>query len=84
MLWMLQRVVFGLVTNTENEHLTDLNRRELGLILPLVLLMLFMGVYPRVFLDRSKASVEAVRTRVATPPTGGSFEAVLDPQNQDH
>lgn len=84
MLWMLQRVVFGVVTNPENEHLADLNRRELGLILPLVLLMLFMGVYPRVFLDRSKASVEAVRTRVATPPAGGSFEAALDPQDQDH
>ena len=84
MLWMLQRVVFGLVTNPENDQLQDLNKRELGLILPLVLLMLFMGVYPRVFLDRSKASVEAVRARVATPEAGGSFEAVLEPQEQDH
>ena len=84
MLWMLQRVVFGPVTNPENDQLQDLNKRELGLILPLVLLMLFMGVYPRVFLDRSKASVEAVRARVAIPEAGGSFEAVVDPQEQDH
>src|SRR5918993_2611544 len=35
MLWMLQRVVFGLVTNPENESLPDLNRREVGLLLPL-------------------------------------------------
>jgi NADH-quinone oxidoreductase subunit M len=73
MLWMLQRVVFGPVTNLENEGLSDLNRREIGLLLPLLFLMLFMGVYPRVFLDRSKASVETVQRRVVMPPTGGSY-----------
>ncbi|MEP6913632.1 MAG: NADH-quinone oxidoreductase subunit M [bacterium] len=73
MLWMLQRVVFGKVTNPENAKLSDLNSREIGLLIPLLLLMLFMGVYPRVFLDRSKASVEEVRSRVAAPPAGGSF-----------
>lgn len=73
MLWMLQRVLFGPITNAENERLTDLNRRELGLLLPLLFLMLFMGVYPRVFLDRSQASVETIRARVATPPAGGSY-----------
>lgn len=78
MLWMLQRVVFGNVTHEENARLRDLNAREMGLILPLVLLMLFMGVYPRVFLDRSKASVEAVRARVVRPQAGGSFEAMAD------
>ncbi len=73
MLWMLQRVVFGPVTNPENSSLQDLNAREVGLLLPLLVLMLFMGVFPRVFLDRSQASVDQVRTRVAAPPTGGSF-----------
>lgn len=73
MLWMLQRVVFGKVTNPENAKLSDLNSREIGLLIPLLVLMLFMGVYPRVFLDRSKASVEEVRSRVAAPPAGGSF-----------
>ena len=73
MLWMLQRVLFGQITNPENERLSDLNYRELGLLVPLMILMLFMGVYPRVFLDRSKASVETIRARVATPPAGGSY-----------
>jgi NADH-quinone oxidoreductase subunit M len=73
MLWMLQRVLFGKVTNPDNAMLRDLNAREVGLLIPLLVLMLFMGVYPRPFLDRSKASVEAVRARVAEPPTGGSF-----------
>jgi len=73
MLWMLQRVLFGKVTNPDNAKLRDLNAREVVLLIPLLVLMLLMGVYPRPFLDRSKASVEAVRARVAEPPTGGSF-----------
>jgi NADH-quinone oxidoreductase subunit M len=72
MLWMLQRVVFGPVTNPENAGLSDLNKREIGLLIPLLVLMLFMGVYPRVFLDRSKPSVEVIR-RVLSSPAGGSY-----------
>jgi len=82
MLWMLQRVVFGKVSNPENAGLQDLNPRELGLLVPLLLLMLVMGVYPRVFLDRSKTSIEAVRVRVATPPTGGSFAELHSTQSK--
>jgi NADH-quinone oxidoreductase subunit M len=73
MLWMLQRVVFGKITNPENEELFDLNGREFALLAPLLVLMLFMGVYPRVFLDRSKESVETIRARVSSSPAGGSF-----------
>jgi NADH-quinone oxidoreductase subunit M len=73
MLWMLQRVLFGKVTNPENSTLADLNARELGLLVPLLLLMLFMGVYPRPFLDRSRAGIEAVREQLGAPPSGGSF-----------
>jgi NADH-quinone oxidoreductase subunit M len=76
MLWMLQRVVFGKVTNPENAKLRDLNARELGLLVPLLLLMLFMGVYPRVFLDRSQASVEEVRVRLAESRGGGTVADV--------
>ena len=75
MLWMLQRVLFGKVTNEKNARLTDLNAREIGLLIPLLILMLFMGVYPRPFLDRSKASIESIRTRLVGQ-SGGTFEAV--------
>jgi len=85
MLWMLQRVIFGPVTNEENASLPDLNRRELGLIFPLLVLMLFMGVYPRVFLDRSKASVETIRARVSGSPAGGTYttKLFLTPRRKD-
>jgi NADH-quinone oxidoreductase subunit M len=80
MLWMLQRVLFGEITNPENAKLTDLNSRELGLLLPLLFLMLFMGVYPRVFLDRSQASVAVIKDRVNQRQTGGSYTtAELEP-----
>src|SRR5690242_8359973 len=59
MLWMLQRVVFGTKTSEANAKLTDLNLREAALVLPLIFLMVFMGVYPSLFLSRSHDSVEA-------------------------
>jgi NADH-quinone oxidoreductase subunit M len=84
MLWMLQRVVFGKITNPENEGLLDLNKREIGLLAPLLVLMLFMGVYPRVFLDRSQPSVEVIRARVSSGPAGGSYTTkVVRQDSQD-
>jgi NADH-quinone oxidoreductase subunit M len=78
MLWMLQRVVFGRITNPENAKLKDLNARELGLLIPLLLLMLLMGAYPRPFLDRSRASVAEVRTRIEERQRGGSITAEIN------
>ncbi len=71
MLWMLQRVLFGRVTNKKNAELSDLNWRELGLLAPLLFLMLYMGAYPRPFLNRTQASVNEVRTRVVAPQSRG-------------
>ncbi len=74
MLWMLQRVVFGTKTSDANARLSDLNAREVGLLLPLLALIFFMGVYPQPFLNRSRASIAAARQRIAGPPSSGSFE----------
>ena len=64
MLWMVQRVFFGKVTNPKNKNLTDLSWREIGLITPLLFLMVYMGVYPAPFLNRSKESVIAIEQRL--------------------
>jgi NADH-quinone oxidoreductase subunit M len=77
MLWMLQRVVFGRINNPKNAKLKDLDAREVGLLVPLLILMLLMGVYPRPFLNRSRGSVEAVRARVVTPQRGGTITAEI-------
>ena len=70
MLWMLQRVIFGTKTSEANAKLSDLNAREIGLLVPLLVLMFFMGVYPMTFLSRSRASIEAVRQLVTSPRSG--------------
>jgi len=71
MLWMLQRVVFGTKTSEANAKLSDLNAREIGLLVPLLVLMFFMGMYPTTFLSRSRASIEAARQRISSPQSGG-------------
>jgi NADH-quinone oxidoreductase subunit M len=70
MLWMLQRVVFGTKTSETNAKLPDLNAREIGLLVPLLVLMFFMGMYPTTFLSRSRASIEAARQRINSPQSG--------------
>jgi NADH-quinone oxidoreductase subunit M len=74
MLWMLQRVVFGTKTSEANAKLPDLNAREVGLLIPLLVLMVLMGVYPQPFLRCSQASVEAARQRIASPLAGKRFQ----------
>ena len=83
MLWMLQRVVFGTQTSAANARLLDLNAREIGLVLPLLALMLFMGVYPAPFLNRSRASVAAVQQIVSPvePKTPAVAAAVSEAQS---
>lgn len=75
MLWMLQRVVFGRVTREENRGLRDLNLREIGLLAPLLILMIVMGVFPRPFLERTQGAIAAIRSRVVSQATGGSLHA---------
>jgi len=76
MLWMLQRVVFGTKTSEANRKLTDMNLREAMLMLPLLVLMFFMGVYPAPFLNRSRDAIEAARQRIAGPAASAPAEVV--------
>jgi len=46
MLWAYQRMFTGPIKYEENKNLSDLNSRETASVLPLLLLMLFIGVYP--------------------------------------
>jgi NADH-quinone oxidoreductase subunit M len=78
LLWMVQRVFFGKVTNAQNRGLRDLSAREIGLIAPLVLLMVFMGVYPAPFLNRSQESVAAIQKRVSGQEKGGTITEVTE------
>jgi NADH-quinone oxidoreductase subunit M len=49
LLWMYQRVVFGEVRHEENRRLTDLNAREIWTLVPILVLIVWIGVYPKPF-----------------------------------
>jgi NADH-quinone oxidoreductase subunit M len=57
MLPMVQRMWFNEPDKPENRNLPDLSRRELTVLLPLVVVMLWMGVYPKPFLERTEQTV---------------------------
>ena len=50
MLWLFQRMMFGGVDKSENEGLADLNKREVIYLMPLILLMFWIGIYPKPYL----------------------------------
>src|SRR5579864_4160480 len=65
MLWLYQRTMFGKIENAKNEHLPDLNHREFATFTPLLVLAVWMGLYPSPFLRRLETSVEHVVARVS-------------------
>lgn len=64
MLWMFQRVMFGEVTNPKNEKLRDLNWREMTVLVPVILFVVWIGVYPKTFLNPMEATVNGLLSRV--------------------
>jgi len=64
MLWMFQRVMFGEVTNPKNQVLKDLSRREWAVLLPVLFLIFWIGLYPTPFLRTTEASVNSLLKQV--------------------
>jgi len=56
-LWLYRRVVFGALTKESLKALTDLSLREKTILYPLVVLVIFFGVYPTPLIDVTTASV---------------------------
>jgi NADH-quinone oxidoreductase subunit M len=63
-LWLYQRMFFGKIENAKNESLTDLNIREWVYMVPLMILSLWIGVYPKPFLALIQQPVNAVVKQV--------------------
>ena len=65
MLWMVKRVFFGpkgeivlAAEKDEHHHLHDLDKREIAVLVPLIVLIFWMGLFPNDFMDYSKSSVD--------------------------
>jgi NADH-quinone oxidoreductase subunit M len=57
LLWMFQRVMQGPITNDKILRFKDLTVRETAYLIPIVVLMFWMGIYPSTFLRKMDASV---------------------------
>ena len=60
MLWLYQRMFFGEITNEKNKLLPDLNVREWAYMLPLVIMSLWIGMYPAPFIRYIEKPVNSV------------------------
>ena len=60
MLWMYQRVMFGPVKHEENKKLKDLNAREIGLLIPLVIFMVWIGIKPVDYMQYTESTVNTL------------------------
>ena len=80
LLWLVQRVFFGPITNEENRFIPDIAWNEVAAMVPLVVLMVWIGLYPNVFLRKMSPSVQQLlitvqnggergKTMVASAPT---------------
>lgn len=59
-LWLYRRVVFGELTKPELKDITDLDRREIAILVPLMLLTIWYGIRPGTILDAFAAPTEAL------------------------
>jgi NADH-quinone oxidoreductase subunit M len=66
LLWMYQRVVFGKVANPANQNLSDLSLREIAVLVPVVVFIVWIGVYPGTFLKKTEVSAHQVVLRASS------------------
>jgi len=82
MLWAYERVFTGVPDKEENLVLKDLSPREIGLLAPLAILVVVIGLFPGFLLDRITPSTEAVLDRIVEEtgfevPEPGRIDDVL-------
>lgn len=58
LLWMYKRVMYGEITKQENKTLPDMTKREYMYLVPIIVFIVWIGVYPKPFLDKMDVSVQ--------------------------
>lgn len=57
-LWLYKRVAFGEITNDEVKHMPDVSAREILIFVPLVVSVLWLGIYPKPYFSALEPSVK--------------------------
>ena len=83
MLWLYRKVIFGALEKDGLKKMLDMNKREMAVFAPLVIITLWLGVYPLPLFDVMSASVENLiqnyETAIAAAGSEGfSFAGLLD------
>jgi NADH-quinone oxidoreductase subunit M len=63
-LWLYRRIIYGALTKDSLKAMLDLSAREKAILYPLVILIVFFGVYPAPILDATAQSVQNLVTNV--------------------
>jgi len=58
LLWMVERVFFGPIDKKENKNLPDLMIREWVAVVPIVLIIVWLGIYPKPVLEKIEPAVD--------------------------
>ncbi|MEE9217074.1 MAG: NADH-quinone oxidoreductase subunit M [Anaerolineales bacterium] len=66
MLYMFQKLFLGPLDNEKNKRLPDVSRRELLMLVPILIFIFWIGLYPRPFFGLTEASVEKLVELVHT------------------
>ena len=76
-LYLYRRIIFGALTKDNLKSILDLSPREWLLFAPLVIVVVWMGVYPVSFLDIMHVSVENLVNQVETAQAAAASAAQL-------
>ncbi|MCB2203887.1 NADH-quinone oxidoreductase subunit M [bacterium] len=80
MLWMFQRVVFGVSRSEENSKLVDLSSREIGLLLPILLFIVWIGIYPSTFMEKTEPTMQRVVDKLEQVQRGELLSTTVSDQ----
>ncbi|HEX3110208.1 MAG TPA: Fe-S-binding domain-containing protein, partial [Thermoanaerobaculia bacterium] len=75
LLWLVQKVFYGPMTNEENKHVPEIAWNEIAALVPLIVLMVWIGVHPNTFLKRMSPSVKELISVVKQEKSGHVMEA---------
>lgn len=80
MLYLYRRIAFGPQVNADAAAMSDVNGREMWLLAPIAVVVLWMGVYPETFLAPIRRDVATIVARVErAAPVGDSKLKLVDP-----